>query len=648
MRPPETAPPALRGWRPQCWRQPCWHSPCGAPWLALAGMAACLLAPPAPAQTVRTVQATSLRSERAPDAAALAALPADAAVNLLQLSGGWAQVQMVSMPANTSGGKASPAGLRGWLRASLLDLRAPEVAVVSQLETGRRAQGASAVTLGSRGLSPRSNRHALIIGIGSYQVDAARRVEPLDGLAHDMGNALAMAATLQVPAANITLLRDEAATHDGIAEAVRELEARTLPGDRVFIYWSGHGSRHFDATEGGCVETLVPYDLKDVGNRQLARWIKPIGDKADKLLVVYDACHSAGVAAPVVGGATRGGATATATATAALLRPKFTPGTDACQVPSNLRTLSLGGAVAALGLSAQDVVHVSSSRSDEVSLQAASSGGLATTALRQCLQGEARDTDGSGSVSVQELADCAQAKIDRSLLGNAQYGAPHITLSGNRDFVPTWFANAVAAAGTGAGAVPGNAPPGVAAGAGSAASGAAADLPAVSIGRMLGQIHDQRDSKRSVVVRPTRERLRIGADALGFSVTSGRAGHVYVALLGSDGQTLTLLFPNALDAANTIGAGETLTLPRANWQISAGGPPGTDTLLVLVADGPRDLLALRGGKAGPFVQPLTDAQGRAQLQWLMGTSAWPGAAGECTGSLCSDAFGSALIRIEEY
>ena len=387
MRPPETRPPAVRRWRPRGWQPPCWHPPSGAPWLALAGMVACLLAPPAPAQTVRTVQATSLRSERAPDAAALAALPADAPVNLLQLSGGWAQVQMVSMPTNTSGGKASPAGLRGWLRASLLDLRAPEVAVVSQLETGRRAQGASAVTLGSRGLSPRSNRHALIIGIGSYQVDAARRIEPLDGLAHDMGNALAMAATLQVPAANITLLRDEAATHDGIADAVRELEARTLPGDRVFIYWSGHGSRHFDATEGGCVETLVPYDLKDVSNRQLARWIKPIGDKADKLLVVYDACHSAGVAAPVPGGATRSGATAsastttTATATATttttttapaaapLLRPKYAPGTDACQVPSNLRTLSLARAVAALGLNAQDVVHVSSSRSDEVSLR---------------------------------------------------------------------------------------------------------------------------------------------------------------------------------------------------------------------------------------------------------------------------------------
>ena len=57
-----------------------------------------------------------------------------------------------------------------------------------------------------------------------------------------------------------------------------------------------------------------------------------------------------------------------------------------------------------------------------------------------------------------------------------------------------------------------------------------------------------------------------------------------MALLGFDGQTLTSLFPNALDTENTIGAGETLTLPRPNWTITAGGPPGSDTLLVLVAE----------------------------------------------------------------
>ncbi len=218
-----------------------------------------------------------------------------------------------------------------------------------------------------------------------------------------------------------------------------------------------------------------------------------------------------------------------------------------------------------------------------------------------------------------------------SVRGSPQYGAPHISVSGNREFVPAWFANALAVAPAAATSLPAVPP-----------MAAPAELGAASLRRLLGQIHEQRDSKRSVAVQATRERLRIGTDALGFSVRSSHAGQVYVALLGSDGQTLTLLFPNALDSANSIAAGETLTLPRPNWTLTAG----TDTLLVLVTDGPRDFGALPGGRAGPFVQPLTDAHGRAQLPWLLGTNLRQGAG--CAGSSCSDAFGSALLSLEEY
>lgn len=594
--------------------------------LALAG------ATSAPAQTVRTVQDTTLRTERGVDAGALAALPAHASVTLLQLDGGWAQVQ------TQAGGRSR----RGWLRASLLALHPPEVASASQLETGRRAGAHSTVMLGVRSLPPRGNRHALIIGIGSYRVDPARPVAALAGVAHDMLSALAMARALQVPNDHITLLRDEAATHTGIAVAIRQLGERVAPGDRVFVYWSGHGSRYFDAAADGCVESLVPHDLVDVTNRQLAHWLEPIGKQADKMLVVYDACHAGGIAVAAPGAATR--------SLAGGLQAKSTPGPKTCQTPSNLRTRSLAGAAAALGMSGQDVVHISSSRPDEVSLDDPLGGGLATRALRQCLLGDARDADASGSVSAQELADCAQAKVEQALAGNAQFNPPHFTLSGNRNFVPAWFANAVAA--TAAAATPLPLPlPLPAAGLAiprlPLPPAAAVDSP-VPLGRVLEQIHAQRDGKRTVSLSTAPARLRIGADALTFRVTSSHAGHVYVALLGSDGQSLYLLFPNALDAANTVQAGQTLTLPRANWRITAGGPPGIDKLLVLVADGPRDLSQLRVGQAGPFVQPLTDAQGRAQLQWLFATNAQPHAAGECASQACSDAFGSALVDIEEY
>ena len=616
----------------------------------LALCCALLAAPPlhtaAQAQTVRTLQAAALRSDRAADAQALATLPAEAPVRLLQLSGGWAQVELPQAPPEPAKGAARVAGMRGWLRASALDLHPPEVASASLLETGRRASGATAVTLGSRGFPPRSNRHALIIGLGHYKQDPTRPVVPLEGLEADMASALSMARSLQVPDTQITLLRDEAATSRGISEAIRALGERTLPGDRVFIYWSGHGSRYFDASAGGCVETLLPYDLQDVTNRELAQWLRPIGEKADKLMVLYDACHSAGLA-PAASAAPAGPATR---ALGSALQAKFTPGPDACSVSSNLRTRSLGAAAAALGLTGQDVVHIASSRPDELSLQDPARGGLATAAFRECLQGDARDTDGSGSVSVQELADCAQAKIDTALAGNARYRAPHLVLSGNRDFVPAWFAAPPA---NGASAPPAATPQAVAATL-PAPPIAVAPPPdtaqaAVPLRRVLEQIHGQRDGKRNVTVTASPERLRIGTDTLGLRITASHAGHVYVAMLGSDGESLYLLFPNQLDSANRIEAGATLVLPRDLWSVKAGGPPGQNQLLVVVSDGPRDLAALGGSAAGPFVKALTDAQGRAQLQWLMGTNAQAkNVAAPCAGSACSDAFGAALKSVEEY
>jgi len=559
------------------------------------------------AQAVRTVQAALLRNEPAPNAPTLIALQADVTVNLLQLSGGWAQVR-----TQGPGGR-----VHGWLRASALDLSPPEVALASQIETGRRAGANAAVTLGSRSLPPRSNRHALLIGIGSYRADANRPVEALDGVDQDMASALLMARALQVPDENIVLLRDEAATSGRIAAAIGQLGESILPGDRVFIYWSGRGSRLPDEGEDACVESLVPYDLVDVTNRQFARWFKAIAEKADKMLVVYDAGHSGGAAA----------SRNSEGSTGAALQAKFTPGPAACQTPGKNRSRSLVVEATAMGLVSQDMAHISSSRPDEISLQSPTQGGLATHALRQCLLRDARDADGSGSVSVQELADCAQAKLDWLLAGTNTLRPPHIMLEGNVDFVPASFAEAV----------PSDAN----------AVSAAAATP-VPMSRVLEQIYDQRDGKRKVTVTMAADRMRIGVDALHFDITSSHAGYVYVALLGSDQHTLYLLFPNRLDAQNTIDAGEKISLPHVKWQVTAGGPPGTDKLLVLVTDGPRDLPALRGRTAGPFLLPLTDATGRSHLQRLFVTNSRQRNAGACVDSACSDAFGAALVNIDEF
>jgi hypothetical protein len=78
-----------------------------------------------------------------------------------------------------------------------------------------------------------------------------------------------------------------------------------------------------------------------------------------------------------------------------------------------------------------------------------------------------------------------------------------------------------------------------------------------------------------------------------------------------------------------------------------------DNLLVMVADAPRDLTTLAASKAGPFVSSLNDAQGRAKLGALMTASPLV-VSQSClnvvtrrNNPLCSDAYGAAMLAIEE-
>ncbi len=90
------------------------------------------------------------------------------------------------------------------------------------------------------------------------------------------------------------------------------LRTSAAPHDMVFIYFSGHGGRVRDPTgtsDDGYDEFLVPYDfegkrpqsLKDaVFSQELAGWINAI--PTDNIIVVADACHSAGVYRSIEGG----------------------------------------------------------------------------------------------------------------------------------------------------------------------------------------------------------------------------------------------------------------------------------------------------------------------------------------------------------
>ena len=499
----------------------------------------------------------------------------------------------------------------------------------------------------------RNTRHALVIGIGEY-LDP--NVPALKGIPHDMVSAQRMAAAMAIPAANIRTLRDQDATADRIRAEISALNARVADGDRVFIYYSGHGTRTFDeqVKQDGCTEGLLATDGQVLTNVEMGQRLAPLARRTDKMLVFYDACFSGGVAeAPF--------RTRSLNVAGAAITPKFTRvGAPAiCAQPSNFRTRSLALVMQQAQALPQNVVHVAASRPDEVSFDSSTQGGFATVGWRDCLLGQAKDLDGSGAITVDEVTRCAQAKVTAGLAGQPGILGQQMTVVGNSNFVPAWMGAAFAVPAVAVSAVPSSA---VATATATATAAAPAPLPApvaaavsppappppraATPAEVLGELHQQRDGSRRVVATARKQRLKIGSDALEIDITPARDGHLYIALAGSDGQSLYLLYPNDLATDNRVRAGQRVSLPGPGWEVIAGGPVGVETLLVMVTDAPRNLQSLAQEKSGPFVKTLLDGQGRARLQWILSNGTPPPDCGKAGKPSCSDAFGAALLKIE--
>ena len=628
------------------------------------------------AQETQTLRASELRIDKMPTAAVVAPLAVGVNVRVLSIEGGWALVQ---------------AGVQqGWVRASALNLQTGSSSA-SGIETGRQGTGQTinaSLTLGVRSMPPRSNRHALIIGVGQY---ADPQVPPLPGTKVDKESATQMASVMQVPAHNITYLQDSQATGDAIRKALADLNNRVAEGDRVFVHYSGHGTRYPDPS-GGCIEALLAYDGGQKGtitNKEMSDLLSPITKKTDKLFVMYDACHSGGVLPANSPLRTRGLLNPNDEGT---LRPKFSNISEECSRPINVKTRNLVvEQVENKTALPQDVIHISASLHNEISFDDGNKGGLATQFVRDCMLREAKDLDGSGAISMDEIRQCAQVKINERMRNDTQFKPHTLQLSGNTGFIPAWFSQALPGVPmTVASISPAPAPaaspsptptPAAVAIPAPARPPAAAQVPSLSpvnadipaapapsaapvatpVAALTGeqalrQMFEQRDAKRSVSAQLSKTRLKIGEDTLEFNVTSSRVGYVYVAMAGSDNKSLYMLFPNDLDQDNRIEAGKPLALPRPNWRVRASGPAGTNHLLVLVTDGPRDLAKLAAtpsNKAGPFVHSLNNTQGRAELGSLMSTSrlvtaqACNIASARRSNPICSDAYGAALISVDE-
>jgi hypothetical protein len=564
----------------------------------------------------------------------------------------------------------------------------PACAQVEQSPLATKKNGRTAgnndriVTTGIRS-PPLASNHALIISVEGYPR------APLPGVAKDRASATELAERFGVPRENIVYLSEKEVTRQGLQRALDKLEQQIEPGDKLYIYFSGHGARFLNKATGQCTESLVMQNRVLVTNDEFSDMVKPLSVKADKTVVMLDACHAGGVAELA---AARGIEEATSRP-----RAKFDPvsSSASCSNAVNLGTFS-GKRGIEFDTTDNNLVILAAARKNEVAWDT-DQGGAMTYSFLQCVKGEAADKDHSGSVSMQELTDCVQGRLD----GQEERGRlQHLTLTGNADLVPGFTEDTGPgpdpepaptpgpAPGPGPdpaptpGPTPGPAPaPGPAPGPGPMPTpgpgptptpdpGPGPDpkppvpplppVPEINTLAALNDIYSQRDDRWGVQVRLGKPTLQIGADVLDFSITSQRDGFVYIFYLGTQANSFYLLFPNQIDADNGIKAGEELQLPRESWSVNALGPAGTDHLLVMVTENPRDLgdyslpkeyVSLNGpfgmfhvtpGTAGHINEAATLAKSFRSPECLSTDHRDLAVARHCANS-----FGAAVVNVEE-
>jgi len=493
--------------------------------------------------------------------------------------------------------------------------------------------------------------HALIVGVGQYS--KASGAEPLLGVAKDMDTSRRMALAMGVPEQQIIELRDTNATKQNILAALDRLKQKVGAGEKVFIYFSGHGTSY--STKNGCEQGFIPYtqgkytqdDL--ISEAEIAGYTSKISQVADKAVVMVDACFSGGV----VASRTR------SISQAANVRAKFVaPASEKCDVAVNQTlTRSFATAMQRFGVPQENFVQISAANYNEVSWDNEQLGGLATHSIGQCLLGDAKDINSSGAITLEEIRLCAQVKLNALMAPHKAAGMlpSTIQMRGTRNLIvvqdppkpvilaavnlpvspsapiaipvkppaavvpPTpVLSSPVTPAITQATPVPTP----VAQPSAPALTPPVAQVPAETPAEQLAasaatleDIYAQRNGRLKVEVTAPKS-LVIGKDPFAFNVRSTTNGYLYAVMLGSDGKSFYLLYPNKLDQDNQIKANVTYKFPKPGWSIKAAGPEGTNRVLFVVSQSPRDpkIFALdEGSGGGPFAFSLAEMTARKRL-----------------------------------
>ena len=138
--------------------------------------------------------------------------------------------------------------------------------------------------------------HAVVIGVANYR-NAAPLPDAVLNDARDVAAVLKSKAYCGYDDRNVHLLLDGDATLDRIRAVLASVAGTSGPDDTVVIFFSGHGARLGDPTDP--VSALLPVECDarklDATSLSEAEFSSALQRFAvQRLLVLIDACHSAG------------------------------------------------------------------------------------------------------------------------------------------------------------------------------------------------------------------------------------------------------------------------------------------------------------------------------------------------------------------
>lgn len=432
---------------------------------------------------------------------------------------------------------------------------------------GKISRAVAAFALGALSASALAVDHVLVMTVSDYPQKS------LPGVRFDADNALRLAARFGYDTARAVVLRDRQLSADGIREALRGLGDRVGNNDRVFVYFSGHGASF--AKDGQCVQALVGQDFALIDTAELAAGFDRVKSKVSDGVLILDACHSGGNRDVAVARGLPAGAASASVGEAVLQSKVWIPKSgEQCAQPVNRMAKSWAGQSGAVARGMVNPEHnftlIAAASEREVALDDRNAGGLATLGLLECAEKGASDVDGSQTVSVGEVAACAQHYISRRVpdlnrLNDTRYTPHTLEVHGNRHK-----------------SLPVRVLPGSVSSQ-DRASLVLAGFRSLEAGSNGNFAFDLRASASEVAIGETFD----------MTLTAGQPGYVYLLYVGSDRKDIKQLWPPVGQLRRLDAGSKTLALAMEK-------PAGENTFLAILSQAPLDTSAILGDGSAPI------------------------------------------------